>query len=511
MGAGRKLLSKARPALAAMLCLLLTCACDASSAAYDPAPWLADYALLKKGLQTSYANLAWFGSPQGGVDLPDLDRRTTAALASARSDKDAKAALTAFVRAIPDAHLQLLDPRTAAELSAQDGPDHNLLSHLFGGGACDDDDMTGGSKRGFSLPFDRAGARMIPQGGAPFASGLYDLPGGPRVGLVRIPSFEMRQYPDLCRGAATELKLGRAPAGVDLSSLVLGGFMTFLVQTLQDLQQRGATAVILDVGDNPGGSDSGQISAGLFAAAPLYSHPIWMVAGEPAANMFDHQLTVLAAAADHTRTEPDAQRDLGAAIQAVQARKASIPARACDMSWVWRERRPWTPSGCSNLVEAGYMSGPIQRADWRAYADRTTAAALYAPAYLGKTQGTWRGPVYVVTDETTASAAELFSAILQDNRAGKLVGRRTIGAGCGNQGPYRFVTLPRMRASLRVSDCVVIRADGSDEVAGVTPDIPVEGTDPVARARETLERISEDLRKNAPAAAPARDTTPASR
>ena len=86
MAAGQEHLSKARPVLAAMLCLLVSTACDARSAPYDAAPWLADYAALKKGLERSYANLAWFASPEGGIDLAALDRKTVTALAEARSD-----------------------------------------------------------------------------------------------------------------------------------------------------------------------------------------------------------------------------------------------------------------------------------------------------------------------------------------------------------------------------------------------------------------------------------------
>ena len=508
MAGGREYVSKARPVLAALLCLLISAACNARSAPYDPAPWLADYAALKKGLERSYANLAWFASPRGGVDLAALDRKTALALAAARSDSEAKAALTAFLKAIPDAHLQLVDPRTAAELTALDGPDHGLIRDLLAG-RCRDYNLDDGLKTDFSLPFDKAGVRRITRGKNPFASGLYDTPQGLRLAIVRIPSFEMRQYPDLCRGASEELR--RTGETVDFDDFVQAGFLQFLAQTLQDLQRRGAQAVVVDLGGNPGGGDSGQLATGLFAAAPLKSNPIWMVAGPPATHLFDHQLTVLRAALAHAGDDAKARRDLGAAITAVAAREAAIPARACGMAWVWREQRPWAPTGCSNLVEAGYMAGPAQTVDWRAYPDPAPSVALYAPADLGKLQGTWRGPVYVLVDETTASAAELFGAILQDNGAARLVGRHTIGAGCGNQGPYRFLPLKQMNASVRLSDCVLIRADGSDEVAGLDPDIAIAGGDPLQRAQDTLARIAADLRKSPPVATPTQDTARAPR
>ncbi|HEY1097511.1 MAG TPA: hypothetical protein VGF99_01230, partial [Myxococcota bacterium] len=53
------------------------------AAAFDRASWKADYAALKTSLERDYAHLAWFASPEGGVDLPALDRRTSAALQAA--------------------------------------------------------------------------------------------------------------------------------------------------------------------------------------------------------------------------------------------------------------------------------------------------------------------------------------------------------------------------------------------------------------------------------------------
>ena len=71
---------------------LLACASAAGAAGpptagapFDPAAWLADYAALKLELERRYSHLAWFGSPQGGVDLPALDSATRSALDRARS------------------------------------------------------------------------------------------------------------------------------------------------------------------------------------------------------------------------------------------------------------------------------------------------------------------------------------------------------------------------------------------------------------------------------------------
>jgi len=43
-------------------------------AAFSREEWLADYSYLKLQLEREYSHLAWFGSPQGGVDRSEERR-----------------------------------------------------------------------------------------------------------------------------------------------------------------------------------------------------------------------------------------------------------------------------------------------------------------------------------------------------------------------------------------------------------------------------------------------------
>jgi hypothetical protein len=64
---------------------------------FDPRPWLEDFTALKTGMEVRYANLAWFASPQSGVDLPvtplkdESPRARAARLAETIADDLAKA------------------------------------------------------------------------------------------------------------------------------------------------------------------------------------------------------------------------------------------------------------------------------------------------------------------------------------------------------------------------------------------------------------------------------------
>jgi C-terminal processing protease CtpA/Prc len=83
----------------------------------------------------------------------------------------------------------------------------------------------------------------------------------------------------------------------------------------------------------------------------------------------------------------------------------------------------------------------------------------------------WRGPLIVLTDGETWSAAEELPATLQDNKAAVILGGRTGGAGCGHASGAEPITLKNSGGKLVLPDCVRFRFDGSNEVAGVIPDV----------------------------------------
>jgi hypothetical protein len=57
--------------------------------------------------------------------------------------------------------------------------------------------------------------------------------------------------------------------------------------------------------------------------------------------------------------------------------------------------------------------------------------------------------------------------------------------------------LPNCHLHVRFPNCVRIRSDGTNEVAGIVPDIeiaPIEGEDAKARAKRTIDELYTDLR-----------------
>jgi C-terminal processing protease CtpA/Prc len=128
--------------------------------------------------------------------------------------------------------------------------------------------------------------------------------------------------------------------------------------------------------------------------------------------------------------------------------------------------------------------------------DTLVARELHWPAQVAPQWGSWSGRLYVVTDGRTYSSAEMFTAVLRNNEAAKTIGARTGGDGCGFVDSNGQVVLPHSRLRFRVPNCVRLRVDGTDEVAGVSPDIPVlatPGENPRARALRMMQALSADV------------------
>jgi len=94
----------------------------------------------------------------------------------------------------------------------------------------------------------------------------------------------------------------------------------------------------------------------------------------------------------------------------------------------------------------------------------------------------------------------MFADVLQNNGAAKTMGTRTGGAGCGFMNDPEPVVLPHSELRFRVPNCACMRADGTDEVAGVKPDIPVlptEGESAKARAKRIFDQVAGDVARSA--------------
>jgi len=85
--------------------------------------------------------------------------------------------------------------------------------------------------------------------------------------------------------------------------------------------------------------------------------------------------------------------------------------------------------------------------------------------------GAWAGPLWVLIDGGTASAAEEFAGWLSDNRVALLVGQPSYGAGCGYVNGGAPIALRAFPLILKMPNCARFAADGRNEIEGWRPDI----------------------------------------
>jgi hypothetical protein len=468
----------------------------ASAAPFDRTAWQQDYAQLKQALEQSYANLAWKASGAGGVDLRALDRATNEALARATSDAQASDAIRAFVAGFHDGHFSELPYRAAAPGPATDPADPKLSPDDAAGGCAALGFASTGSVA-FTLPFEQLpGFRLLSDGlGSTFRTGTLSRAGA-QIGVIRIQAFRARAFPAACLRSWTGLwRKGKPVTAGAVTDAAADQWFADLVETIRALRQAGATALVIDIGNNSGGDDSGDWAARLFTDRAVRSARLLMVDAPVSAGYFDEQIDGLGKALAG-KSSAEGKKALSEALAFFARQKQAIGQRGCDLSWSWREQRPWSPNGCNRLLEAGYAGGYSAGLAKGAFDDEDLAGTLSSASMIEEYYAAWTGPTYVVTDQRSYSAAEMFAAVMQDNHIAKIVGVRTGQDGCGfmTDGPPLVLTHSRLR--FRMPNCMRLRADGSNEEAGITPDIPILPTDKEsdrARADRAVAAIAEDV------------------
>jgi hypothetical protein len=446
-------------AAAAIAALLFGAPADAQPAAWSPQAWLEDLAVARDAFRTKYANLEWLLTERE-FDLDGLFGRAEAAIRGGRSDADAVAVFNRLAQRIGDGHVSFSWPRGGGGPPPPGaGPSAALPPAPTAEGFC--------RARGY----DPASPGLAPAlaGFTPIASGDFlhagtFAAGRTRVGIVRIGVFQPQGSLALCTEAVTALSIPLdRPCDEACGNRIVTHAYRALGQTLEDrltrLRAAGAEILVVDVTANGGGSEWVEAAARMLSARPLTSARLGFVRGEHWARLWRAQAERLRAAA-------------AAAPPADRARLLAWAAEA-DAARAEAERRcpPTGDPDCPWLGRAGYATGLVGRAPSGSFAGKDWAVHVFNPAQHHYRDGVWDRPLIVLTDGETWSAAEQFAALLQDNRAALIVGARTGGSGCGHTWGGTPTRLPNSGATLNLPDCARFRADGSNEVRGVIPDL----------------------------------------
>lgn len=432
------------------------CASTAAGAqSFDPAPLLADLEQARQAFHSRYANLQWLESERG-VKVDPLFEDLATRLAKATDERAARAVFDRLERRVGDGHVRIDWPQPAQSAlpAAASPPPPDLCS------AIGYDPRQNGPGVAQALP----GYQVLPDAANPFDAGTAAA-GDVKLGIVRIGVFQPQGYPQLCLAAAQALGI---PANEPCDDACQNRIVTWayrrmgerLEQRLVQLKDAGAQVLLVDITNNGGGSEWTEAAARMLSPKMLVSERLGFVRGEHwskqwrnlAANLREHSKKA---------SSDDRKRLLG------WAAKAELAAAAADT--------PCAPAAasCTKVATAGHSTGLVGSARSGEFDGKEWGVYVFNPAQHHYRDGAWSGPVIVLVNQETWSAAEQFAAVLQDNRAAIILGARTGGAGCGYTWGGDPVTLKNSGAILRLPDCMRLRADGSNEVRGIIPDVQV--------------------------------------
>ncbi|MFN3932008.1 MAG: S41 family peptidase [Brevundimonas sp.] len=431
----------------------------AAPPAFDSAGWVADLEQVRQAMSSHYANLEW-AATEREAPLGALFATGGQRLAAARHEAEAREVFERLERYLGDGHVDFVWPRAGAPGPAAGAPEADTRP------PCERLGFRADPRDGGAVATRLPGYRPL-DGESGFPAGVVEVD-GQTVGVIRIALFSPQAHPTACAAALAELRPAGEPcdeACADrLWTLAADRVTADLSDRLRALKAAGATSLMVDIAGNGGGTEWVEAVARIVTPVPLRSarvgfvrHPHWVEAFADGERRM-REAAVGQPAADRARLEGYAAAYAAARAQAEQPCDPAplFEGQTLDCEWLGR----------GDL----YSTGPMAALD-PAIIGKPWAAEVFTPLAFAFEPGVWRGPLVVLVDGATASASEEFAALLQDNQAAIILGAPTVGAGCGHTRGGIDVVLRHSGATLRLPDCARFRADGSNEVAGIDPDV----------------------------------------
>jgi hypothetical protein len=442
------------------LCVLVVsmAAFGADAPPFDPQPWLADLQQIQEALAEKYANLEW-QVLERETDLAGLFAQTERAVRDAHSEEGAKAAIRDLIRQLHDGHVEVWwpDRQEASRQAAQPQSPADTCRSLG----------YDASRSGHALATRLPGYQPLDDAVAPeLPAGLVWV-AGQRIGVVRIGLFSPDGFPQLCESMLQQLSITPgtrcdSKCADRIEDAAYLRMSSELAARVHELRKRGATVLLVDLTGNGGGSEWAEAAARMLSPIRLRSERLAFVRGE---HWVDHWRSLAQQLRHAAQDAPeDREQLLRWAAQVDQAQQ--VAATPCLSAPFWSGQRP----ACRWLGQAFYATGLLAEGDAAVLRRKSWGPLVFSPAEFAFEERVWNGPLLVLMDGGTGSAAAQFAAVLQDNKAAVLLGSPAAG-GCGHTNGGTPTALTHTGGTFSVPDCVRIRLDGSNEMMGIDPDI----------------------------------------
>jgi hypothetical protein len=418
----------------------------AAETQFHPNPWLADLAQMRTALTTRYANIEWLINDRG-ADMDEYFARTQKRIEHAQDAGTARNAFDLLIRRIGDGHVEITWPESTSTVSTSSAGAHDVCADA------------GYNAAKFGAPLAALMSGFQPIKSRSFPAGVV-VAGGHRIGVLKIGLFSAEGIPDLCHDALKGLRIApNAPCDdkcqARIANIVDAKMNDDFIATLAALDAAHPDALLVDLTGNGGGSEWAEAAARMVTSKRLRSERIAFVRGAQWSKEF-------------AETESDLRNAAKTASPKDRALLNSLADRA-------KAKRSDAETPCAKpdcvLGEGFFASGILDSADPTTLQGKAWASRVFTPMEHPYREGIWHGPLLVLVDGETWSAAEEFAAVLQDNHAATIVGEPTGGAGCGHTDYSEPVILTNSGARLSLPDCARVRADGTNEVRGIIPDV----------------------------------------
>ncbi len=447
--------------LAAVTCTFSSQSTNAAhSESFDPKPWIEDLHQIISEMSSHYANLESAVNDRR-MDLPHLRLDTEAKLRQATDEPEARRIIEKFLASFGDGHLEIEWLKSGTRSKPSDGTPQTL---------CDRLGYRNNLHPGLNFPAVPEFSSSKTAESNFFPGGLLRLGNGTTIGILRIGLLSEHAYPEFCKQAVQQLQLGdnadcddKCDDRVEITTANL--LTAALGRRAESLRLAGATALLVDITHNGGGSDWVEPASRALSRVPLRDSKMAFVKHEHWIKLLqEHLRDVQIDQKNRTDSPISMERASNTLEKAIDESQ-----RTCDTSTVWETGN----LNCSMLVKnLLFTSGEVvayTKAD--SLASLQSKEDLFYPSRYAYAENPKALTLYVVVDRDTWSAAEYFAAMLQDNHAATIIGEVTGGAGCGYTDGGIPAKLKNSAAQLKMPDCVRFRADGSNEVKGINPDV----------------------------------------
>ena len=425
--------------------------------------WLEDYQVLRNQLTKSYANLE-FLLKYNHINPYELNKKTIEAIGHAKNDETDKQALVDFINTFKDAHLHIQSSIKDAEKT--------LFSTSIGDKeACERMGFMPAEKKHdfiFSLSSKLSNKEMITFQKGDFPYAIIQLI-NQRIGIIRISDFLEDFYPEICQRS---WRTYRKSTSRKCDMQCISEFKTVMqkklwdefYKTLQTVKGYSIDSLIIDLTNNGGGTDWVQKVATILTKKPLKCGKKGFIKHPFMVKIFQEELADSIKHGENKNT-----------IWAIRE-KIKVAQKTCNRGQIW-EMNNYTLN-CS-LV---------------AYYDSFEDNYCPFTADPLSTLSHYQGRLFFLVNRNTASAAEDIVARHADNHTATIIGEKTAGAGCGFTNGGISITLPHSGLIVRIPDCIRERADGTNEVAGIFPDMhlnmDLENTDFLKTLLEAVDSLS---------------------